>query len=365
MHQINPRRLAFKAFLLFGLVNLLFAIWRLPVGQASLYNLVFPGRTRFPFGEGVSESNITVDDLDVMFRSHVVSAAKQKDEFRVIILGDSSVWGVFLRADQTLSAQLNADNLTCAGKDLRFYNLGYPHPSVLQDFLILDRALQYKPDMIIWMTTLNSVRQRPLNTFLVDNIDQISALDRRYNMRTEYDGAAPSQDTFLDRTIIGQRSQLARLFLLQSLGAIWSATGLDMNPDMTYQQLSNDLNDSIGLDQDVTQPEDLSPLLMMDYFKNASQLDGDTPTLIVNEPIFIGTGENSQIRYNRMYPRWAYDQYRGLLAKEASVDGWHYLDLWNSIPADKFTDTPLHLNPDGENLLAGILEPSIRQLACP
>ncbi len=44
-----------------------------------------------------------------MFASHEISAgAKPADEFRVILIGDSSTWGFLLPADQTLAAYLNA-----------------------------------------------------------------------------------------------------------------------------------------------------------------------------------------------------------------------------------------------------------------
>jgi len=69
--------------------------------------------------------------------------------------------------------------------------------------------------------------------------------------------------------------------------------------------------------------------------------------LIINEPMFISNGQNSDLRYNSFYPRWAYDQYRALLGKQAAANNWHYLDLWDSITPAEFTDTPVHLTPQG------------------
>jgi hypothetical protein len=80
--------------------------------------------------------------------------------------------------------------------------------------------------------------------------------------------------------------------------------------------------------------------------------------LVVNEPIYISSGQNSDIRYNSFYPRWAYDQYRQLLATwtgstQMLLQADHnYLDLWDVIPLDEFTDTPVHLTPEGTRLLA-------------
>ena len=93
---------------------------------------------------------------------------------------------------------------------------------------------------------------------------------------------------------------------------------------------------------------------------------GSVPVVLINEPIFISDGANSDVRYNSFYPRWAYDAYRVLLAERAAAEGWRYLDLWDAIPPDEFTDTPVHLTPAGARLLAeklvAALEPEITQI---
>src|SRR5512137_440776 len=78
------------------------------LGPLSLYNHLFPGRERFPYGENPQKSyNMTINDLDAMLASHAASQPKAADEFRVFIFGDSSVWGTLLSNDQTLAGQLN------------------------------------------------------------------------------------------------------------------------------------------------------------------------------------------------------------------------------------------------------------------
>jgi hypothetical protein len=81
--------------------------------------------------------------------------------------------------------------------------------------------------------------------------------------------------------------------------------------------------------------------------------------LIVNEPIFISSGANSDLRYNSWYPRWAYDQYRALLAQEARANGWQYLDLWDSIDPAEFTDSPVHLTAVGTRGLAELIRAGV------
>ena len=86
------------------------------------------------------------------------------------------------------------------------------------------------------------------------------------------------------------------------------------------------------------------------------------PTLLVNEPILVSNGVNSDIRYNFFYPRWAFDEYRAALAEHASAQGYPYLDLWNLVPMTEFTNSGVHLTPFGESLLAEQVGASIQNL---
>jgi len=364
MNEIRPLRLLVKVACLFIIANLVFAVWNPPVGRVSLYNTFFPGRARFPFGRGVVDTNITVDDLDAMFAAHVISAPKQKDEFRVVILGDSSIWGTLLYADQTLAAQLNKTSFVCAGKTLRFYNLGYPHPSVLQDLFILQKALQYQPDMVIWAITPNSLRPKDLNVFLAENVGPVSDLVKAYHLKYPGQNLTPPPQTLFERSLVGQRNQLSRLVLLQALAAPWAATGLDIAPDVSYTKRSNDLESSLAFGE-LTPPANIRPLLLLNYLKTGVQMSAGLPVLFVNEPMFIATGKNSDKRYNALIPRWAYDQYRQILSNQVKINGWAYVDLWNIIPPQEFTDYELHLSPRGEQLMAKGMQAAVQKAACP
>ena len=76
-----------------------------------------------------------------MFASHVLNGTeKTPDEYRVLLIGDSSVWGTLLTPEQTLAGQLNASPITACGKTVRAYNLGYPTISLTKDLMILDQA---------------------------------------------------------------------------------------------------------------------------------------------------------------------------------------------------------------------------------
>ncbi len=71
-------RILIKALLIFLVLNLLLATSEpLPaLGRISLYNGLFPGRERFPFGENPQQAyNFSLYSLEAMFASHRMNTA--------------------------------------------------------------------------------------------------------------------------------------------------------------------------------------------------------------------------------------------------------------------------------------------------
>ncbi len=154
------RNVFLKGLVLFLLFDLSFAaVNSAQLGKLSFYNHLFAGRQRFPFGEDSSQSyNLSLFNLDAMFASHVIAdGPKPTDEYRVIVIGDSSIWGTLLRPEETLAGQLDAAGLSLCGKTVRVYNLGYPTISLTKDLMVLDYALRYQPDLVIWPVILGSL----------------------------------------------------------------------------------------------------------------------------------------------------------------------------------------------------------------
>jgi len=366
--SINLPRLLIKTLCLFILFNLVFAfINPLPaMGNLSAYNAIFPGRLRLPYGEDASQSyNLSLFNLEAMFASLAVAAPKAANEYRVVLIGDSSTWGYYLHPDQTSSAYLNQANLSRSdGRKMRFYNLGYPTQSLAKDLLILNRALRYQPDLIIWSVSLESF---PKNTQLVSPIVQHNPQEMQTVIQSYTLNLDPHDTSFIwpnywQNTLLGRRRDLADLLRLQLYGVMWAATGIDQYYPRNYTPVQVDLpNDQTfhKLEPPTLKPEDLSLDILQAGFKAAANI----PVLLVNEPIFLSNGENSNIRYNFFYPRWAYDQYRELLSAQSRANGWHYLDLWNLLPAKEFTNSAIHVTPQGEAEIAQKIEEAIQRMA--
>jgi hypothetical protein len=331
-------------------------------GSTSLFAALQAKRERFPYSAlRVADSALDVGNLDAMFASHVVSDPKAPDEFRVIFLGDSASWGTGLRPEEPVPGQLDALDLTCADRRVRVYNLSYPFPSVAKDIMILDHALAYQPDLIIWsMTWLTlSPWERIDHPIVLQNPNDFDRLGRRLGFLA----ASHPRLTPLDELWARNRA-LGRIIRYQLYVPIQLSTGLD----------------NLGRPQTIVPPAALSPSrdyenlkpptlprarARLDLVQDLYQLAGKIPVILVNEPMLVlNDVPNSRTRYNKDYPRWVYDQYRQYLGEEAAQNGWDYLDLWNTFPSTDFADATLHLVPSADYRLAKMLAPEI-QKHCP
>lgn len=346
-----------KAGLLFLAVNLLFALTHpLPVlGGVTLYNGLFPGRPRLPYSDVPDKAySLSLFNLNAMFAAHELAQPKLADEFRVIFVGDSSVWGFRLTNADTLTANLNRAALKVPdGRTVRAYNLGYPIMSLMKDLLILDQALNYQPDLIVWPLTLESFPyDKQLSPpLLQNNPELVRALITKNQLSLDVNDPGFVQLSFWDKTLVGQRRALADLVRFQFYGVLWAATGIDQNIPTEFTARANDLeaDESFhNLQPPTLRQEDLAFEILQAGVRRA----GSVPILFINEPMFVADGQNSDVRYNFFYPRWAYDQYRPMLAEQAAQNGWQYVDLWDAVLNTEFTDSAVHLTPAGSAVLA-------------
>jgi hypothetical protein len=304
------------------------------------------------------------EDMDAMYQSTTLSQPKEPDEFRVFLLGDSSAWGFLLHPDDTVVGQLNSLNLkTCDGKKIIVYNAAFPLPYVMKDLMIMDKVREYDPDMFLWTITLDGFRNRTIftNYFLNPHAARVRELVDQYQL-SNLDTEKLSGQTFWDQTIIGQRSRLKKILLLQLHGLGWGATNTDYHypnwPSLSQDQPRDDLFFDVS-------PGNLQlNNMLFDVLGAGYQLAGDRPLLVVNEPIFIASGANSDIRYNEFYPRWAYDEYLDYLGEWMKANHHDYMNAWDLLPSSEFTDTPFHRTPAGEKAFAEYLAPQILNLSC-
>lgn len=358
------RNVALKGFILFILLALVIgAVPASALGRVSIYNRLVPGRPRLPFGETPQRSyNLSLYNLDAMFASHEISG--QRDDstyYRIFLLGDSSVWGTLLRPEETLSGQLNALDLQICGKPARFYNLGYPTISLVKDVLIMRRALPYHPDMIIWLTTLEAF---PLDKQYASPLAENNRAELQPFLGSESQADLKSPGLW-DNTLFGRRRELADWARLQLYAIPWATSGIDQDYPQNFSAADIDL-EADDTFHELKPGDDISAGLAWDVLQKGMDLitNANLPVLLVNEPILISNGENSDIRYNFFYPHWAYDVYRSELNRRAETNGWYYLDAWDVVEMEQFTNSAIHLTPEGEKSLANSLAVELATREC-
>ena len=296
-----------------------------------------------------------------MFASHEISGdEKQADEFRVLLIGDSSVWGTLLKPEETLAGQLNAAGISACGKNVRVYNLGYPTISLTKDMLLLSDAMKYQPDLVIWLTTLEAfpMEKQIASPLVANNQETLNSLQNSYGLEFDPNDPAFVQENSWDKTIVGKQRVLADVIRLQLYGVMWAATGVDQTYPTDYIPAQIDLEADENFHEAEPPILDVKSLAIK-ALKTGIRIAGGTPVMIVNEPMLISSGENSDIRYNFFYPRWVYDQYRDMMAELSQKNQWNYVDLWDLVPENEFTNSAIHLTPAGEGLLAERISPLI------
>ena len=327
-------------------LGLLLGLWQLTqplsaLNKVSLYNSIFPGRERLPFGENPAQAyNFSIGSLDAAFASHKLSGAgaKTSDMLRVITIGDSSSWGTLLRPEETLCGQLDGRTLS-DGRTIACYNLAYPTLSLAKDYLLLNRAIEYEPDLILWPITLESFPndKQSDNALIQANWEEYRRLFPEKDL--------PAHDlTRMEKSIWGERREAADWLRLQLYGLMWAGTGIDQDYPEDYPAAQVDLeadNTFHGIEGPF--PEEM---LAWDILEKGLNWAQNVPVLLINEPILISDGKNSEIRYNYYYPHEAYDSWHQSLITRAEENSWLFLDCWDSLEIQDFTNSAIHYNAE-------------------
>ncbi len=318
----------------------------------NLWGLVGHGRPRL---YDLHDNGVDPLPVEAMLASHAIAyTPKAPDEYRVVVLGDSAILGWNLPEDQHVSAQLTAHGLRINGKRLTAYNLAYPHPNWAKDVLILDAALRYQPDLIIWFITMiadeNAQDTASTNPIWNVNRARLRQLAREYGLHDWYNARMlpePAWCTWI--AICAPESFLAwsRAFTYPFIETRWDYT---QSSRIGSAPIPARARHVIGEPSSGDQfPNDnVSFLSVGQTMANKANV----ALLYVNEPILIGSGPNSDVNYNYYYERALYDFNRRFIADAMrSRQAW-YLDLWNAIPKERFTDTAIHMDAAGWKVVA-------------
>lgn len=347
-------RVLLKASILTLLLGGALSVWAVygRPGKLSLYNVLWKGRERFPYGDNPEvEYSFNVEDLDAMFASHELSNVRDKaeNEFRVFVLGDSSVWGWFLDPAETIAGQLDGRTLVLDGQErvIHAYNLAYIGTNLYRDLMVVLDSLPYDPDFVVFSTTLAS--------FPIIKMDQVIQVgDHGQRINRIADGFQLNQYARITPwTFSSIKRKINHLVRFQLYGFLWSATGIDQKYSDSFSAPTNDLDEDESFrGYTGAMPVELQAWDVLDAIV---KLVGKRRILFVNEPIFIATGENHDLRYNDIYPRETYDAWRATFLDYCMNTEVTCIDAWNSLENERFTDTEVHYDALGAQQISQMI----------
>lgn len=381
---IRLGHLLWKTGVCFVLINLIYALIQ-PMqflGKVSVYGGLVPYRARFSFVEG-SQPGVNAINLDEMFAAHEISAAPNPDEYRVGVFGSSAVWGYGMAWDTTLSACLTARGARLPnGRRIRAFNLGYPQPSGLRDALIMQRAVNYQLDAILWFVggvSLFRPNQTSVSGILDANPRDVYQLLDRYPIYLPPDQPVPPREKPLwARTLVNNRNELATWLNDQIYGLRWQQTQVDNTPfvDVVYDeriaQHTPVLDALFTLQQSWSAEQVTARDLAFDVISAMHTMtnSANVPLLMFFEPMWTippNTAPDSvqdsvsgaDLRYNVYYPRWYFDLVRQTAITEGARKGWTIQSWYDALPNRVFTDSPFHYSPEAACMLADKLIPAL------
>ena len=278
---VSAWRVLLKGVLLFFMLEYAL-VWLLPAaGPTNVYAALNMKRQRFPLSTASPVDDAQdVGNLDAMFAAHVVSNPKAPDEFRVIVLGDSAVWGLQLEPAQTLPAELDSLGLSCDDKRIRVYNLSFPRSSATKDLMILDKALAYHPDLILWSLTWYTLmpKTRVDHWLVTQNPQEFYDLGRRFGFLPR-GWSAPT-------ALEGAAARNAALFhqiRFQAYSAVELATGLEQIPGPP-EKLPGSLSADVTF-EGLKPPTLRQGQVSLDQVSDFHKLARSVPVVLVNETL--------------------------------------------------------------------------------
>jgi hypothetical protein len=336
--KILPLRLLLKALILFVIFSTLLSLY--PDMNYDWFRVFMPKLEKFPYyvvyhndsaNHGFDLQNVF--DIKSLLDSHVISAEiKPENQYRIIFIGDSTTYfgNIYPIVNQ----------ITCGSKNLRAYNLGYPGVSATKDFMILQEAMKYSPDLVVWSVTYSIEDNN--QGFIQANPGQYKQLTNNYHLPVTGSTSALNW-----KTAFFQSDKLRlETYLLMNYSILAAATG---DQSKIIQTALRDDVDSTQQAVVIAGHGGDAFLPIIQAFKKISR---GVPILLINEP-----------RPNVITTLSQYLQFGKRISSLTSINHIPFLDIGNLVPDKDFVDR-VHRNKEGERLFDQAVIPAILKFAC-
>ena len=357
-HQLpssaSTARIFIKAIILLFILNLVcLGLNFKPIAALTQFNtwwLVGHGRSRLVSKSDFQNGQLPIDSL--LATHEIAYNQKKPEEYRVVVLGDSTAWGQGLLDEETFSGQLTAANLVASGKHIVAYNLGYPSADIIAMMITLDAAMKYQPDLIIWFVTAysfnNDATGVTTNEFASLNHARLEQLAETYHMQSWLDSRMPPEPAW--------RKYFA--FYDQGTVAVWLGS-------LFYPFVPTDVGNTgrrvatEPVTAKSTDPKDVPPGFypMPNESWNFVTIGQELATrsnaklLLINEPtLVLRNNPNAATTYSNIYARAYYNYYREAFSDYCTTHRIWCVDLWDVVPPADFMDSERHFDGNGWSL---------------
>ena len=338
-----------------------------PVCLPPLY---LGGRRLHPAGEfEVAVISLLLAQHEVCWRD-----PDSRGEKRIFLVGNSNVWGHPLPVAESYSAIVQ-DRLDQTGLAAHLFNLGFFGTYQLKDALILGRALDFAPDLIVYGASLADsrhvvpllwppaiVRFFEVNARLLVDPDAPTLAGLEQPARV-YAAASAAEPWWLARWVLLRelgryvravlRGSTQELLMNRLVHASSRATPVGKAPGPLLGSGASysctKVEERFATDFANWQDWSILPSL------ESLQRHRGIPVLVVNWPLAHVPRETC---YSSLFPAHAVEAFNEWLERETRRRGLAYLDLHDLLPPDAFTD-PLHLDAEGQTRLADALAAAI------
>ena len=343
-------------------------LWAAPASGRCLPPLFDEGR-RLHELEGAS-----LFDIGVLFSQHELChrTRQDPDEMRVLLFGNSAVFGTRLSADRTTAHLLNAW-LDRSARGAHVHNLAFATAYQLKDAMLMRAAIDWQPDVIVRGTSLADFRHvapmfwpETLSGFMAANRGWLSTLHRE-----DAPGLVEVVDIYLQS--VGEPGGFERgLELMRALGgylrlSVRLASRATAHADWlggwetekgAEALLGMRTYDCAGLvERHAEEYDGWAEWNGLAHLESLAQRSG-ARVLLVNWPILHDARGEC---HNRIHPERDLAAFNAWLREEAAARDFAYLDLHGLLSLDEFRDA-VHPNGRGHARIAERIRPILEGL---
>jgi lysophospholipase L1-like esterase len=295
--------------------------------------------------------------IDPALRQHELCWRDVPGEARIVVLGNSAIYGFPLAAEQSFSGRLNA-RFDAAGTAAHVFNLAWIYTYFLKDAVILDRALAYHPDVIVYALTLADTSHmaplpfEPVIEFLRANADTVDAMaaDPPPGLEEPLESVRRYFEPQRLEVLAARRVNLStylRLVLRQQARVIATALGAPPAPPQPKTAGRRPVDCAKVRRQDELFFRDFQVWNLLGDLAAIRARSGQR-VLVVNWPV---AHEPKDDCYNGRYTNARLAAFNAWLAAETTRLDLPYLDLSTMLPPGDFLDS-LHVSAAGHEQIA-------------